>query len=61
MNKQYKLLRLILDYYELAKDAVSRKASFSRLAVLPVRETIGRFKYVEEAQVDEHMRKPSRN
>ncbi len=53
MNKQYKLLRLILDYYELAKDAVSRKASFSRLAVLPVRETIGRFKYVEEAQVDE--------
>ena len=53
MNKQYKLLRLILDYYELAKDAVSRKASFSRLAALPVRETIGRFKYVEEAQVDE--------
>lgn len=52
LNKQRKLLKLILGYYELAKDAVSKGANFNQLAVLPVRETIGRFKYVEEDKID---------
>ncbi len=52
LNKQLKLLKLILGYYELAKDAVAKGAPFNQLASLPVRETIGRFKYVEEDQID---------
>jgi V/A-type H+-transporting ATPase subunit A len=52
LNKQFKLMKLILGYYELAKDAVGKGAPFNELAALPVRETIGRFKYVEEANVD---------
>lgn len=52
MNKQYKMLQLILAYYELSKDAIAKGAPFNGLAAMPVRETIGRFKYVEEASVD---------
>ena len=51
LDKQYKLLRLIMGYYELAKDAIGKGAPFNQLASLPVRETIGRFKYVEEDKI----------
>ena len=46
--KQAMLLRLIIGYYEKSLDALSRDASFNKLAALPVREDIGRFKYTEE-------------
>jgi len=52
MNKQYKMLQLILAYYELSKDAIAKGAPFNGLASMPVREVIGRFKYIEEASVD---------
>jgi len=52
MNKQYKLLKLIMGYYELASDAIAKGAPFNQLAGLPVRETIGRFKYIEEENID---------
>ena len=53
MNKQYKMLKLILSYYRLSLEAVGNGAPFGRVASVPVRESIGRFKYVEEAGVDE--------
>lgn len=53
MNKQYKMLKLILGYYHQSKEAIGKGAPFNQLAGLSVRETIGRFKYVEEAKVDE--------
>ena len=53
MNKQYRLMKLILAWYDESKEAVAKGASFNKLAVLPVRETIGRFKYVEEKEIDE--------
>ena len=52
MNKQYKLLKLILSFYELGLDAISKGASFNKIAAMPVRETIGRFKYIEESDID---------
>ncbi|MEY8367695.1 V-type ATP synthase subunit A [Anaerovoracaceae bacterium 42-11] len=52
LDKQFKMLKLILGYYEMAKDAVGKGADFNALAGLSVRESIGRFKYVEEARVD---------
>lgn len=52
LNKQLKLLDLIIAYYETAKDALKKGAPFKALASLPVRENIGRFKYTEEKDVD---------
>ncbi|TDP59626.1 V-type ATP synthase subunit A [Aminicella lysinilytica] len=49
LNKQYLLIKLIMTYYNLSKDAISKGAPFNQLAAMPVREDIGRFKYVEEA------------
>ena len=51
--KQAMLLRLILSYHERSLDALDKGALFSRLASLPVREDIGRFKYTEEAKCAE--------
>ncbi len=51
MEKQYLLMKMIMYYYNEARDAVGKGASFNRLAGLPVRETIGRFKYVEEKEI----------
>ncbi len=53
MNKQYKLLKLIIEYYNRAKDAIAKGASFGEIAELSVREKIGRFKYIEEEKIDD--------
>lgn len=53
MNKQYKLLKLIMQYYELSLNAIKKSASFNKIVALPVRESIGRFKYIEEEKIDE--------
>ncbi|MFR5933326.1 MAG: V-type ATP synthase subunit A [Oscillospiraceae bacterium] len=48
--KQAMMLKLILAYYEKSLDALEKDASFSKLASLPVREDLGRFKYVPEEE-----------
>ena len=48
--KQAMMLKLILAYYEKSLDALEKDASFSKLACLPVREVLGRFKYVPEEE-----------
>ena len=53
MNKQYKLLKLILSYFELGKEAIAKGANFNKIAALPTRESIGRFKYIEEKDIDQ--------
>ena len=52
MDKQYKLLKLILTFYEKGVDAINKGASYFKIADLPQREEIGRFKYVEEANIE---------
>jgi V/A-type H+-transporting ATPase subunit A len=47
-EKQYMLLSMILAWYDRSADALRRDASFAALSALPVREAIGRFKYVPE-------------
>ena len=53
-RKQYLMLKAILLNYEKSLDALSADASFNRLIQLPVRERIGRLKYVpeDEAQAE---------
>jgi V/A-type H+-transporting ATPase subunit A len=52
MNKQYKMMDLILRYYKEGLKGLDAGADFNKIAALPVREEIGRFKYHEEKDVD---------
>ncbi|MGI6264752.1 MAG: V-type ATP synthase subunit A, partial [Acutalibacteraceae bacterium] len=51
LQKQLDMMRLILQYYDLASQALEKGAAIDDLAALPVREKIGRFKYVPEDQI----------
>jgi len=53
LHKQYRMLKLILDFYYKGKDALEAGAGIKELFELPVRERIGRAKYTAEEQVDE--------
>ena len=53
MEKQYKMLKLILTFYEEAKQALDEGAEFNELISLPIRERIGRAKYVSEENLVE--------
>ncbi len=48
LKKQYMLIKLIMTYYNLGIAALAQDAPFNKIADLPVREAIGRFKYVPE-------------
>ncbi len=51
-NKQFKLLDLILRYYDEGLRGLHEHADFKAITSLPLREDIGRFKYLEEDVVD---------
>ncbi len=53
INKQYKMLALVMLFYEEARKALDKGANFDRLMALPIREDIARFKMVPEDEVDE--------
>ncbi len=50
-RKQYLLLKAILSFYDKSVIALQEDAPFSKLVRLPVREKIGRLKYVPEGEV----------
>jgi V/A-type H+-transporting ATPase subunit A len=52
--KQYKMLKLILLFYEEAKKAIEHDVLFSEIEHLPVREKIARGKYFNEDSLDEY-------
>mgnify|MGYP007044635770 FL=1 len=35
------------------KEAIAKGANFNKIAALPIRESIGRFKYIEEKDIDQ--------
>lgn len=53
LAKQLDMMRLILEYYDRCGSALDLGADIERLAALPVREGIGRFKYVKEENISE--------
>ena len=59
LKKQYLMMQLVLQYYDRAQEALARGADIEALAALPVREDIGRFKYVEERDVDMEFKRVS--
>lgn len=52
LHKQYRMLRLILEFYRIAGEAIAQGISINKITKLPVIERIGRAKYVEEENVD---------
>ncbi|MDP8263783.1 MAG: V-type ATP synthase subunit A [Candidatus Ancaeobacter aquaticus] len=52
IQKQYKILHLILAYYTLAKAALEKGLSFAEVSQLKVREDIARAKYIPEADIN---------
>ena len=52
LNKQNKLLELILEFHKQGRMALDTGAEFSEIVNLPVRERIGRAKYVPEEDLD---------
>lgn len=51
LGKQVLMMRAILAYYDKAKEALTNGADIEMLVNLPVRERIGRYKYVPEDKV----------
>ena len=52
-KKQFMMLKAIMTNYEKNLEALDKDASFRRLLSLPVRERIGRLKYVPEAEAED--------
>ncbi|MDD4084911.1 MAG: V-type ATP synthase subunit A [Acidaminococcaceae bacterium] len=50
LEKQHKMLEMIMGWYEKALIALERHVSFELLINMPVREQIGRMKYTAEAE-----------
>ena len=57
LKKQDLMMRLVLAYYDMASDALKLGANIDKLASVPSREAVGRFKYVKEDDIDEEFRK----
>lgn len=52
-KKQYLMMKLILEYYDVCCDALKNGADVEALSSMPVREEIGRYKYTENGDIDE--------
>ena len=52
LKKQLYMMRLILKFHDEATAALEKDVNVERLVSLPVREKIGRFKYIEENNID---------
>ena len=52
IRKMLLMMQLILAYYDLGLLATEKGADVEKLATLPVREAIGRFKFVPEDQIE---------
>ena len=57
LKKQYMMMKLVNAFYDRAVDALSQGASLQKLISMPVREQIGRFKYVKEDALDQEFAK----
>lgn len=51
MEKQFKMLKIIMRFHELGMDALKRGASMKDVFALPVRERIARMRYLEEKEI----------
>ena len=57
LDKQYMMMDLVLAYYDQSVEALEKGAKLQNLVNLPVREQIGRFKYVTEDEIQKEYEK----
>lgn len=53
LEKQYRMLRLVMLFYTEAQKAIEEGAIFSEIENLPIREKIARAKYIDEDKLEE--------
>ena len=55
LEKQFSMMKLVLEFYDTSLAGLKEGVSIDKIAVLPVREQIGRYKYTpEDALVKEY-------
>jgi V/A-type H+-transporting ATPase subunit A len=53
LAKQYRMLKIILQFYSLSKEKLKEGMDFEQIIKLPIREKISRLKYIEEDKLQE--------
>ena len=53
LRKQYLMMKLVLRFYDGSLDALKKGADIEKLVSIPSRESIGRFKYVHENDIED--------
>ena len=53
LRKQYLMMKLVLRFYDDSLDALKKGADIEKLVSIPSRESIGRFKYVPEKDIED--------
>lgn len=53
LKKQYYMMKLVTEFYDESLDALGKGADIEDIVKLPVRESIGRFKYIHEDNIDD--------
>ena len=51
LKKQHCMMKLVIDFYDKALEALNGGADIEKIVKMPVREAIGRFKYIQETDV----------
>ena len=59
LRKQFIMMSLILEYYDCSVSALETGADIEKIISVPVREAIGRFKYIHENNIEEEYAKIS--
>lgn len=59
LKKQYYMMKLVISYYDKSLEALDSGANIEDVVALPVREAIGRFKYIVEDEIDMQFEKIS--
>ena len=54
LNKQYLMMQLVMAFYDKSVAALDKGAQLNLLINMPIRERIGRFKYVHEDEIDQN-------
>ena len=53
LNKQYRMMKLILDNFDLGEEALDKAVDIEDILDLPIKEQIGRSKYIPESDLDQ--------
>ncbi|MBE0477707.1 V-type ATP synthase subunit A [Candidatus Aerophobetes bacterium] len=56
LNKQYLMLKMVLEYYDLCMNALKKDAQLEKLINLPLREEIARAKYIATDEAEEKIK-----